>query len=224
MAGLSRGLITGVLIAAFVGAAPAAAYEEVLYADNAHSSVEFRTRHWGIVDIIGWFEDSDIQVESMSKNSAPHVVDYEPKYSNQVADIYYKTIHTVNRRDYSEEQINAWAPLPIDYDAWRKRLDQKRPVLAIENDTVVGFGELEQDGHIDCFYVHSDHQRKGIGRLLMDEIERRARERLLAKLYAEVSITARPFFHAMDFTTVRENEELMRGVLLTNYIMEKPLN
>jgi polyisoprenoid-binding protein YceI len=36
---------------------------EVLIADRAHSSITFRASHWGIVDIVGWFEDFDIDVE-----------------------------------------------------------------------------------------------------------------------------------------------------------------
>ena len=36
---------------------------ETLVADPKHSSIEFRTRHWDIVDIIGWFEAYDIRVE-----------------------------------------------------------------------------------------------------------------------------------------------------------------
>ena len=31
-------------------------------ADTAHSSIQFRTRHWGIHDIIGWFEDYEVIV------------------------------------------------------------------------------------------------------------------------------------------------------------------
>ena len=34
-------------------------------ADAAHSSIEFRTSHWGIVDIIGWFEEFEISVRTL---------------------------------------------------------------------------------------------------------------------------------------------------------------
>ena len=36
---------------------------ETLVADREHSSVTFRTSHWGILDMVGWFEDYDIEVE-----------------------------------------------------------------------------------------------------------------------------------------------------------------
>ena len=50
---------TGVLLA-FQGTEMA---RETLVADRQHSSVTFRTSHWGIVDVVGWFEDYDIEVE-----------------------------------------------------------------------------------------------------------------------------------------------------------------
>ncbi len=51
--------------AAPVGKATAPASDRpgnVWIADLAHSSIEFRTSHWGIVDIIGWFDDFEIAV------------------------------------------------------------------------------------------------------------------------------------------------------------------
>lgn len=31
-------------------------------ADKAHSTIEFRTSHWAIIDIVGWFIDFDVRV------------------------------------------------------------------------------------------------------------------------------------------------------------------
>lgn len=36
--------------------------------------------------------------------------EYDCKDAQDLADIYYHTIHNINSKDYSEEQINAWAP------------------------------------------------------------------------------------------------------------------
>ena len=90
------------------------------------------------------------------------LIDYDPRYAEQIADIYHTTIHTINIADYDDAQVHAWAPLPVDYAAWRERLARKRPLLAMDGDAVVGFAELEDGGHIDCFYVHKDHQRRGV--------------------------------------------------------------
>ena len=41
-----------------------------------------------------------------------------------IGHIYFYTIHTINARDYTEEQINAWAPYRDNYDKWAKKLEK----------------------------------------------------------------------------------------------------
>ena len=41
--------------------------------DTDHSSIEFRTEHWGILDIIGWFEDFDLMVIAEYGEGSPRI-------------------------------------------------------------------------------------------------------------------------------------------------------
>ena len=43
----------------------------------------------------------------------------------------------------------------------------------------------------------------------------------VSRYFSEVSITARPFYEHLGFTVVNEQEVEMRGVKLTNYVMEE---
>lgn len=151
------------------------------------------------------------------------IVAYKKEYSEQITDLLHDTIHQVCLDDYTTEELDVWAPTPMDYDSWARRLERTKPFVALENDKVIGFGELESNGHIDCFYIHTDHQRSGIGRALMDRIEETAKKNVCAKLFAEVSITAKPFFLAMGFKTVSPNLVIKGGLMLKNYLMEKVL-
>jgi len=63
-----------------------------------------------------------------------------------------------------------------------------------ENQRVIGFAQLENNGHIDCFYVAHDFINKGVGSKLLLEIEGRAKLLNITKLFTEASITAKPFF------------------------------
>lgn len=73
------------------------------------------------------------------------------------------------------------------------------------NPTIVDFGELESNEHIDCFYCHADFQRRGIGWVLFEAIERYAQaEWNLSHLHVEANITALPFFQRMEFATLME--------------------
>jgi len=147
---------------------------------------------------------------------------YEEKDAPFLAAIYFNTIHNINSKDYSSEQINAWAP-SIDIEGWIKKWHRVPPFVAVLNDTIVGFAEFEENGHIDCFYCHYEYQRCGIGNALMNAIEVKARKDNIKMIFAEVSITAKPFFLANGFKIVKEQSVNIRGVNLTNFVMEKIL-
>jgi N-acetylglutamate synthase-like GNAT family acetyltransferase len=140
----------------------------------------------------------------------------------QIVRIFHDTIHTVNVRDYTAEQVSAWSPDVPDADAWADRkLASRTTFVADDNGTIAGFGELENNGHIDCFYCHFNYQRCGIGSSILRQIEDRARCLVLARLFVEASITARPFFEAHGFAVLKRQTVIRRGVELTNFLMEK---
>jgi putative acetyltransferase len=152
-----------------------------------------------------------------------NIREYKPSDTKMIMKLFYDTVHKINIRDYTQEQVNAWAVETMDYEFWQKRLEAKLPYVVEHNGEIVGFGELDPDGHIDCFYCHSQYQRKGIGSKLLMHIENMAKSRKNKRLYAEVSITAKPFFQNHGFTIVKEQQVERRGVLFTNYLMEKYL-
>ena len=55
---------------------------------------------------------------------------------------------------------------------------------------------------------------------LLREVIRRADEANLKRIYAEVSITAKSFFEKQGFKMITEQQVQLRGVALTNFLME----
>lgn len=142
-----------------------------------------------------------------------------------LAAIYFNTIHNINCKDYSPEQINAWAPKEsVDTGRWIAKWKKLSPFVATINDKIVGFAEFEDNGHIDCFYCHHEYQGCGVGTTLLNHIESKARKNKINKIFAEVSITAKPFFEAKGFTVTKEQLVEIRGAKLTNFVMEKILH
>jgi putative acetyltransferase len=157
----------------------------------------------------------------MTINNEIKIRAYLENDAQALAEIYFHTIHNINRHDYSSEQINAWAPsASVEAAGWKKKWLQLKPIVAELNSQVVGFVEFESDGHIDCFYVHHLYQNQGIGNALLREVIRRADEANLKRIYAEVSITAKPFFERQGFKMITEQQVRLRGVTLTNFLME----
>ncbi len=47
---------------------------------------------------------------------------YQPSDCHALAELFYHTVHTVNAKDYTEEQRNAWASGQEDLEKWRRSL------------------------------------------------------------------------------------------------------
>jgi ribosomal protein S18 acetylase RimI-like enzyme len=154
---------------------------------------------------------------------SPRIRNFAAGDAAPVMRLFHDTVHAINSRDYSPEQIAAWAPDDMDETGWREFLLSKPTYIADLDGEIVGFGQLESTGYIDCFYCHHRHQRQGIGALLMDHIERIARQARTARLSAAVSITARPFFERHGFRVVSEQTVAPDGMPMRNFIMEKML-
>lgn len=155
-----------------------------------------------------------------------HIRLYTPDDAEALYALFYATVHTVNRRDYTPAQLDAWAPAVSDLDAWRERFAGRFVVIAEQGDTIAGFGELASDdrtGTIDRFYVHKDFQGKGVGTALYDRLEREARARGLQRLDVDASLTARRFFARQGFVAQRMQQVERRGVMLANVMMQKRL-
>ncbi|MEH1816648.1 MAG: GNAT family N-acetyltransferase [Nostoc sp.] len=145
---------------------------------------------------------------------------YEIADTKEIMKLFYDTIHEVNIRDYTEEQVAAWAPANMDIEVWIKSLGSKFTYVA-EEDKIIGFGELEANGHIDRFYCHKDFQRKGVGKKILEQIELKANSLGVEKLFTEASITAKPFFESQGFIVIKKQEVERRGQKLINFVMEK---
>ena len=151
-------------------------------------------------------------------------VQVRPHRNGDIPDIsrlYYDTIHLINSRDYSREQVEAWAPRVPDASFWKERIKKYRMYVAEQEKSVVGFTELDTNGHIDCFFVHYQWQRRGIGTRLMDKLVATAGKERMPRLFAEVSITAAPFFRNSGFTVLRETAAVRRNVTLKQFAMER---
>ena len=145
--------------------------------------------------------------------------DYQPADSDEVADLFHDSVHGIDSPTLSAAQLEAWAPTPPDYRAWRTRLGGKKRYLACADGKIIGLIELEADGHIDRFYTHVDHQRQGIGAALYAHLLAQADRLHIVDLHVEASEIARPFFEKKGFVLGKQNRIERGGEILTNYSM-----
>jgi putative acetyltransferase len=137
--------------------------------------------------------------------------------------VYYDAIHQTAAGDYSPEQIEAWAPSDFPLDRFTERLILLSPFVAERNGRPVGYADIQPTGYIDHFFVSPTVVRQGVGSLLMQAIHETARASGLPMLYADVSLTARPFFQHWGFVVERPSTLSVRGLELDNFRMNKTL-
>lgn len=133
-------------------------------------------------------------------------------------DIYYN--FNPYKKDYTKEQLNAWANPKNDLKTWEKRFEKSKPYLCMLEDEVVGFCEYYK-GYIDCFYVHFKYQNCGIGKLLFTHILKLAKNENIDKIKVDASITAKSFFEKFGFKEIKKNLVKRENVELVNFSMEK---
>ncbi|WP_346696789.1 GNAT family N-acetyltransferase [Thermophilibacter mediterraneus] len=140
-------------------------------------------------------------------------------------ELFHETVHAVNARDYTPEQLDAWAP---GGDGTTRRLAERLlgqgALGAWEGGVLVGFGSLEGADLLDMLYVHKDYQGRGAARLIAGALEREACERGARVIRTLASIMARPFFEHRGYVVLHENVVVRAGVRLTNFLMEKDLD
>lgn len=142
---------------------------------------------------------------------------YQQEDCKEITELFYNTVHTVNSKDYSKEQLTVWDTGKADLEQWNRSLLEHYSFVAVDHQMIAGFGDIDSMGYFDRLYVHKDHQRKGIATALCEVLEKA----VPGKIITHASITARPFFENRGYKVVTEQQVVRQNIPLTNYIMEK---
>ncbi|WP_391119802.1 GNAT family N-acetyltransferase [Psychrobacillus sp. L3] len=144
--------------------------------------------------------------------------------TEEIVSLFYETVHSVNSKDYSQSELDAWAPRnekEFKVKSWKESLGQNITYVAKVNNKIVGFSDLTQSRQLDRLYVHKEYQGKGIATALVDMLESQAKKLNLLEIDTEPSITAKPFFEQRGYKVICTQIVERIGVNLTNYQMIK---
>lgn len=147
--------------------------------------------------------------------------EYKSSDCTELAKLFYDTVHSVNAKDYTKEQLDVWATGNVDITAWDKTFSSHYTLVAVDGDKVIGFGDIDCTGYLDHLYVHKDYQNQGIATALCNSLESHFN---VSHITTHASITAKPFFVKRGYRVVKEQQVERSGVKLTNYVMEKYRN
>ena len=142
---------------------------------------------------------------------------YQSSDCKEIAELFYHTVHTVNAKDYTQEQLDVWATGQVDLNQWDQSFQSHYTMVAVENGILVGFGDIDSTGYLDRLYVHADYQGRGIATALCDRLE----QMVSGRITTHASLTAKPFFEKRGYQVIREQQVERQGVTLKNFVMEK---
>jgi len=141
--------------------------------------------------------------------------------------LFHASVHGLTGAQYSPQQRAAWAPPVYDMAQWGARLQANQPFVAeMASDTgteIAGFSDLQASGYIDHFFVAPAHAGQGVAGALMAHIHAQAALRGTGRLWADVSLTAEPFFAKCGFAVEARQQVERHGVVLANARMAKLL-
>ena len=85
-----------------------------------------------------------------------------------IADLFYRSVHTLCSGDYTKEQLDAWATGHIDEEAWDASFRARHTLVAEENGALLGEAEPFSGGEVcadlDAEYLLNERRRNGSGK------------------------------------------------------------
>lgn len=124
-------------------------------------------------------------------------------HAQGISAVIVESLRATNARDYPPDIIERvarnFSPARI-----QELLAKRDVIVALLSARVVGTASLDGDV-VRTVFVAPDLQSRGVGRMLMHELERRARARGVAVLSVPSSITAERFYARLGFVAVRDS-------------------
>jgi len=149
---------------------------------------------------------------------------YQPEDIEAVYQLFYKSVHQVAKKDYTPQQLAAWAKPQRNTLRWDESLQKQTTWVAETNGEISGFISLRpEDGYLDFLYTHYRHQGQGIATLLLLALENEAKQHKLLQLTTDSSLTALPFFLSKGFYLVEQNIKTVDGIEFLNSRLAKDL-
>jgi putative acetyltransferase len=142
----------------------------------------------------------------------------------EMQELFVETIRSVCKKDYNPEQIEVWVSGAKITQRWIDVVNSQFVLLAIIEDTIVGYGTIKDGNYIDFFFIHKNFQRQGIADKIFSQLELEARKENSKLITADVSITAKPYFEKKGFIVKSEQKNIIAAVEIINYKMEKTID
>lgn len=126
-----------------------------------------------------------------------------PDDSEAISTVIVAALRQTNAKDYSEAIIHRLAE-SFAPEAMLALMSTRTVFVATLDGQIVGTASLDGT-FVRTVFIAPKHQGQGIGRQLMEAVERAARNDGVSTLALQSSITAEPFYAKLGFRSVRDS-------------------
>ena len=147
---------------------------------------------------------------------------YQKGDTPQIEQLLQDSVNIVDTEGQTQTSTSFWSAGSPDAD-WESFFLDKFTIVCEIKDTIVGVAQIEDTGHISCFYCHPKFRRQGIGGQLYSAIEDYARSKNIPTIYTETSEADRPFYFQMGFDIVQKQKVLVGGEVPIHYVVKKDI-
>lgn len=157
--------------------------------------------------------------QTLAVRSSMHIREFRLGDEADLRAVFHSAVHKLASKDYTPQQIEAWAPTSFDPEVWAKRIQGIRPFVVESLGRLVAYADVQPTGYVDHFFVSGPVARTGIGTMLMNRIHETASAQGIGVLTSDVSRTAQPFFALFGFVVVEQRAPVIREVTVPNAFM-----
>ncbi|MGD8562515.1 MAG: GNAT family N-acetyltransferase [Desulfarculaceae bacterium] len=153
-----------------------------------------------------------------------HIRPARPDDAEGICRAHHGAVEALAGGHYQEEVLQAWAG-NVTVEAINNGLKQAEIIFLVAESLgeIAGFGVLG-GGYIRAVYVHPAHQRKGIGSLILGQLEAQARALGTIALRLDASLNAEPFYRSHGYRVLKKAVfKLNQDTGMDSLVMEKRL-
>ncbi len=153
-------------------------------------------------------------------------IDYREATIEDLSDIttiFRDTIRAVNKKNYSDKEIQVWSSGADDADKWTDRIKKLYFLVAEFEEQIVGFAYLKGGNYLEGIYVHKEYQRRTIGSKLLRIMESRVSINDFDIIKADSSMTSLPFFDSHYYEVVKKQKRSFKEMAFEGYLVSREL-
>ncbi len=152
---------------------------------------------------------------------------YEDNDAEDFAKIHHDAVHNAASQYYPDDILKEWSP-EIDsarLEKIRKSAESEIRVMAEIGKKVVGFGCLvPESNELRACYVSIKYHRRGIGKRIVERLEKIARGKGVLFLQTYSSINAKEFYESCGYCVIEKGvHTLSSGKKMDCFVMKKDL-